>query len=184
LNDRNHLRHLDERHVVGILMCEPFRGLAFLLVTDAVSESWTPDGRIASSGLFSLLILAMVDICPDDIGSSTSPPCSEELEDDDDESSRVAFSVGPPNIWIHLSRGTNKRPEIDSGYREMTLAGFMFNLTNESSAGSYWPERNCDTASSAIARLVRLSFSDARVSAESYMRQGVHILYPVGGRHQ
>ena len=151
---------------MGMLMCLPLRGLPFLLITDAVSGSLTPDGRTTSSGLFSLLTLAMVDvtICPDDAGSSISPPCSEEPEDDDDTSSRVALGVGPPNIWIQWSRGTDKRPDIDSGYREMTLAGFIFNSTNESSARSNSPERNCDTASNDLARLVRLSFKDASIS--------------------
>lgn len=144
-------------------MHQPNRGLSFLLVIEAVSESLKPEGRIASNGLFSLLILATVDatICPDSVGSSTSPPCSDELEDDDDTTSRGAAGVGPPNSWIHCSRGTDKRPEIDSGYRETTFAGFIFNLTNESSARSNSPARNCDTACSALVRLVRFSFKDA-----------------------
>lgn len=141
----------------------PFRCLPFLLIIDAVSDSFRPGDGVASSGFFDLLTLATfgVTVCPDGPGSSTSPPCSDELDDDDDTSPRVAFGVGPPNIWIQCSRGTDKRPEIDSGYREMTLAGFIFNLTKESSARSNSHERNCDTASSALARLVRLSFNDA-----------------------
>lgn len=153
------------------------RGFPFLLVIDAVSGSLGPEGRIASSAFLSLVTLATVDatVCPDNIGSSTSPPCSEELEDDDDMSSRIGFGVGPPNIGIHWSRGTDKRPEIDSGYREMTLAGLMFKLTNDSSARSNSPERNCETASSALARLVRLSFNDY-ISAGSYANQRTHTL--------
>jgi len=184
-SDRKDLRNLDKGNVIGMItVCGPIRGLPFLLVVDAVSGSLKPEGRVASSGLFNLLGLATVEdtVCPDGAGSSSSLYC-EEL-DDDDTSSRTAFGVGPPNIGIHWSRGTDKRPEIDSGYKEMTLAGFMFKVTNESRARSNSPERNCDTASNALARLVHLSFDGTSISAGSHMQIGVHILYPVEGQHR
>lgn len=149
-------------------MWRPFRGFAFfpVLVIDAVSESLKPEARISSSGFFGLPTLPVdPTACP--AGSSTSPPCSEVLDEDDDIASRAAFGVGPPNIWIHWSRGTDKRPEIDSGYREMTFAGFIFNLTNKSSARSNSPAWNCETASNALVKLLRLSFKDASISKES-----------------
>src|ERR1700755_3568713 len=138
-------------------MCGPFRGFSFfpVLVIDAVSESLKPEARI-SSGFFGLLILP-VDLTGCPVGSSTLPPCSEELEEDDDIASRTASGAGPAHIWIHLSRGTDKRPEIDSGYKETTFAGFIFNSTNKSSARSNSPARNCDAASNALVKLVRLS---------------------------
>jgi hypothetical protein len=145
-------------------MCGPFRGFSFLLVIDAVSESLKSEARIPFSRFFGLPALpGDATVCPDRTGSSMSPPCSEELDEDDDIASRRTFGVGPPNIWIHWSRGTDKRPEMESGYREMTFAGFIFNLTNKSSAVSNSPARNCDTASNALVRLVRLSFNNVSI---------------------
>jgi hypothetical protein len=150
-------------------MCGPNRGLSFLLAIDVVSGSLKPEDRKASSVLFSLPTLAAdAANCPDGVVSSTAPPCSEEPEDDDTATSGGAVDAGPPNIWIHWSRGTDKRPEMDSGYREITFAGFMSNLTNESSALSNLPARNFDTASNALVRFVRLSFNDASISKALY----------------
>ncbi len=164
-------------------MSGPFRGFSFLLVTDAVSESLKPEVRIRPSGFFVLPTLPVdATVCPNGTGSSKSPPCSEELDEDDDIASRGVFDAGPPNIWIHWSRGTDKRPEMDSGYREMTFAGFIFNLTNKSSARSNWPAWNCDTASNALVKLVRLSFEDVSISKESCAAWGVP--YLVEGQHR
>lgn len=100
-------------------MNRPVRGLSLLLTIDAVSGSLGPEGRIASKGFLSLLNTPAVDDtgCPDSIGSSTLPPFSEELDDADDEedASFPALIVGPPNNWIHCSRGTDRRPETASG---------------------------------------------------------------------
>ena len=43
----------------------------------------------------------------------------------DDIASRRAFGR-PKNIWIHWLHATDKQPEINSGYREMTFAKFIF----------------------------------------------------------
>ncbi len=79
---------------------------------------------MASSGFLSLLRTPTVDApgCPDGVGSSTLPPCSDELDDgadddddDDDDASFTVLVAGPPNNWIHCSRGTDRRPETVSG---------------------------------------------------------------------
>ena len=43
----------------------------------------------------------------------------------DDIASHRAFGR-PKNIWIHWLHATDKQPEINSGYREMTFAKFIF----------------------------------------------------------
>lgn len=162
----------------------PFRGFSFfpVLVIDAVSESLKLEAQISSNGFFGLPTLLVVPaVCP--AGSSISPPCPEELDEDDDIASRAAFGAGPPNIWIHWSHGTDKRPEMDSGYREMTFAGFIFNSTNKSSARSNWPARNCDTASNALVKLVRLSFK-GQSSERSHVHFDENVLYLVEGQHR
>ena len=147
-----------------------------------MSESLRTEALISSSGFVGFPTLPVdPTVCP--ASSSTSLPCSEELDDDDDIASRTAFGLGPPNIWIHWSRGTDKRPEIDPGYREMTFAGFIFNWTNKSSARSNSPARNWDTASNALVKPVRLSFK-MQVSARSYAHFGEYVLYQVEGQHR
>ena len=104
---------------LGNTVNEPVRGLSLLLNIDDVSGSLEPEGRIASSGFLSLLNTPAVDEtgCPDSIGSSTLPPCSEELDDgdDDDEASFPTLVAGPPNNGIHCSCGTDRRPDTVSG---------------------------------------------------------------------
>jgi len=128
------------------------------------------DDLAAGVGLDADCVVGELRVVDPDVvaaGSSTSPspPRSEDLEDDgDDTSSCGASGVGPPNIGIHWSRETDKRPEMASGYREMTLARLIFTLTNRSRAWSKSPVRNCDTASRALVRDVRLSFKEVGIS--------------------
>jgi len=66
---------------------------------------------------------------------------------------------------VHWSRGTNKRPGMPSGYRDMT---FAFTLTNRSRARSKLPAQNyTELESRAVVRLVRLSFKEVCTSYES-----------------
>lgn len=87
-------------------------------------------------GTEDLIIFPLFSPLSEDSESDVSPSCSGGGD----------TPSGPPNKGTHLFAGTPSRPEIDSGYKATTLAGFESSSVKMSIAASYFDALNWETA--------------------------------------